>query len=81
MGERDFELDGVKVKVNDDLFNLEDALEDKMVDGMVNHERYPDGEPPVEMRRKEGESTTFEQCGWCKHAMGSHRYSYCIEGR
>jgi len=26
-------------------------------------------------------STTLEQCGWCEHASGNHRYNYCISGR
>lgn len=38
-------------------------------------------EPPKELQNKKANSTKFKQCGWCKYAMGSHRYNYCIEGR
>ena len=34
----------------------------------------------VNMNRKSN-STTFKQCGWCKHASGSHRYGCCLSGR
>ena len=37
-------------------------------------------EPPMELRNNQPNSTTFESCGWCKHASGSHRYNYCISG-
>jgi hypothetical protein len=45
---------------------------------MVTMTSYP--EPPEELRDKEFNSTTLKQCGWCKYASGSHRYTYCIEG-
>ena len=38
-------------------------------------------EPPTSMISKKGGSSTLEQCGWCEHASGTHRYSYCIEGK
>ncbi len=40
-----------------------------------------DSEPPKSLHKKEGGSTTLEQCGWCKFASGSHRHNYCIEGK
>ena len=39
------------------------------------------GEPPEDLKEKEANSTTLEQCGWCEFAMGSHRYDYCIRGK
>lgn len=37
-------------------------------------------EPPMELRNNQPNSTTFESCGWCKYAFGSHRWHYCIIG-
>lgn len=40
-----------------------------------------EGEPPESIRQKTAGSTTFVQCGWCKHAgSGSHRFNYMIHG-
>lgn len=38
-------------------------------------------EPPVAFRDREAGSTNFERCGWCIHCFGTHRFSYCIQGR
>lgn len=40
-----------------------------------------EGEPPEHLRHQEHNSTMFNQCGWCKYASGSHRFSYCVSGK
>lgn len=42
--------------------------------------RASGAEPPESMVGLESDSTTLEKCGWCKYAMGSHRYNYCYSG-
>ncbi len=39
-----------------------------------------ENDPPESMRSNEKNSTTFEKCGWCKYASGTHRYDYMIHG-
>ena len=46
---------------------------------MCWNERSED-EPRGKDIEKEHGSTTLEQCGWCIHASGTHRHSYCISG-
>lgn len=40
-----------------------------------------DREPPKDMQSRKSGSTTLKQCGWCEYAMGTHCFSYCIEGK
>lgn len=39
-----------------------------------------ENEPQGDLINREADSTTLKQCGWCKYAMGTHRYNYCISG-